>query len=371
MSVAFGLVLNGEASAICSIARSKRAASISPRPLAFAFGRQNVRLEHEVEPLQLDVAVEPAVALHQCGDRRRGVLDRLLESAHVGAQKALCRVRFLGEKFRAGQDRAAVELKPVVRHQHEGEVVGRHAFFPQGDRRAVGDAGDSVDLAGGQHRLPHRNADVQDRHLGGIDAVELGEDRPRRGCRIESRRAELLLFEVLRLHDPAASARDDAVGGPIVNDENRLGRNGWILVAPSHQCVDVADAHIEAAGRQAGERLLRIGGWLDREVEAFVLEVAAVEAEQEWCGGRFETAVEGELDRNLGVPGGDRQCGRESGRRDHGGSGPDDAYAHTVYPSWRHEPGAAATSPRGPAHVAVSTAKNMPHQRASRRGDLG
>ncbi len=75
-----------------------------------------------------------------------------------------------------------------------------------------------------QHRLAHREADVLDGHLGGVDVVGLHEDLPLGVGAVRRWRAELLAFEILRLGDAAALAADDGEGRLVVDHEDGLDR---------------------------------------------------------------------------------------------------------------------------------------------------
>ena len=150
----------------------------------------------------------------------------------------------------------------------------------------------------GQHRLAHREADVLDRHLGGVDAVRLREDRPLRigAVRRRARRASCL-------RDPSASTTPRLLrptienGRLVVDHEHGLDRRARIGVAELDQRVDVAEAHVVGARRDAVDRLERAAGGVDGDVEALGLEVALVDRDHERRRRAFELAVEREFDR--------------------------------------------------------------------------
>ena len=112
-------------------------------------------------------------------------------------------------------------------------------------------------------------------------------------------RAELLAFEVLRLADAAALAPDDREGRLVVDHEHGLDRRARIGVAELDQRVDVAEAHVVGARRDAVDRLERAAGGVDGDVEALGLEVALVDRDQERRRRALELAVEREFDRGL------------------------------------------------------------------------
>ncbi len=98
-------------------------------------------------------------------DRARGILDGLFQGFHEGAQEPLDRFRLLGGEFGVHHDGIAVEIDAVVGHQQDHDVVHLHAAVLEVDIGGEGKARDGVDLAGGEHGLAHRKADILDRHL--------------------------------------------------------------------------------------------------------------------------------------------------------------------------------------------------------------
>ena len=212
-----------------------------------------------------------------------------------------------------------------------------------------------------EHRLAHREADVLDRHLGGVDVVGLHEDLPLRVGAVGGGRAELLAFEVLRLGHAAALAADDREGRLVVDHEHRLDRRARIGVAELDQRVDVAEAHVVGAGRDAVDRLERARRGVDGDVEAFGLEVALVDGDHERRGRALELEVERELDLGLrgGGAGGERREWPRQGQARRGRPHVSRAPISCRYAFRRFR------AARAPA-VGCCSAKNMPNERASR-----
>ena len=93
---------------------------------------------------------------------------------------------------------------------------------------------------------------------------------------IPGRRAELFSFQVFRHRYAAALARDDRAGGLIVNHKYRFERGASLLVTELDECVDIAEAHVIGAGRDAIDRLQRTVSRLDRHFEVFRGEITPV-----------------------------------------------------------------------------------------------
>src|SRR5262249_20199484 len=87
-------------------------------------------------------------------------------------------------------------------------------------------------------------------------------------------------FEILGRGDAAALARDDRERRVAVDHEDRLERRLRVLIAELDQRVDVGECHVVGARRDAVDWLDRAARGIDRHVEAFGLEVAAVERQQ-------------------------------------------------------------------------------------------
>jgi predicted RNA polymerase sigma factor len=68
---------------------------------------------------------------------------------------------------------------------------------------------------------------------------------------------EFLAFQLLGLRDAAAPARYDREGRLVVDHENRSHRRRRMLIAILDEGVDIGEAHLVGAGRNAGDRLER------------------------------------------------------------------------------------------------------------------
>src|SRR4030095_1919886 len=86
------------------------------------------------------------------------------------------------------------------------------------------------------------------------DPGSLNEDGPLGKSGIPGRRAELFSFQIFRRRDATALARDDRAGGLVVNHKDRFERGASLLVAELDECVDIAEAHVIGAGRNATDR---------------------------------------------------------------------------------------------------------------------
>ena len=108
---------------------------------------------------------------------------------------------------------------------------GLEALLQQVEVHREREAGDGVDLAVGQHRLAHREADVLDLHLRRVDAVLLHERLPLREGAVGGRRAEDLAFEILRLGDAGLARGRDRERRLVVDHQHRLDLLVGVLVA--------------------------------------------------------------------------------------------------------------------------------------------
>src|SRR4029077_421716 len=178
------------------------------------------------------------------------------------------------------------------------------------------EAGGVLDRYARQHGLAHREADGDDRYFGGSHASPQQEDRRLRGGAVRRRRAELFAFEIFRRSDAAALAPDDRERRLVVDHEYGLDRRARVGVAELDQRIDVAEAHVVGAGGDAIDRLKRAGRGIDRDVEAFGLEVALVDRDHERGSRALELEVERELDGGLLLRrdrgGGEQRCGENS-----------------------------------------------------------
>ena len=131
---------------------------------------------------------------------------------------------------------------------------------------------------------------------------------------VRRRGAELLAFKVLRRDDATALAPHDRERRLVVDHEHRLDRRAWIGVAELDQRIDVAEAHVVGAGRDAIDRLERTARGVDGDVEPLGLEVALVDRDHERRGGALELEVEREFDGRLRGGGvkRKRRCGGEN-----------------------------------------------------------
>ena len=285
--------------------------STPPKPFAFTSGVRMLSLQRHLQTLELDILLGHVVALDHRVDRRVRRLHGVLQALQEGMQEFLDDFGLLGGEFRIHDDRVAIEIDAVIGHQHHGDVVGRNAAVLQVDVGREREAGDGIDLAGRQHRLAHREADILDRDLGRIDVVGLGEDLPLRIGAVRGRRAELLAFEILRIHGTAALAADNRKRRLVVDHEDGLDRHVRIGVAELDQRIDVAEADVVGAGRDAVQRLERAAGGVDRDVETFGLVIALVGGDQERRRRALEFPVEREFHRRLrsGGAAGDSHCG--------------------------------------------------------------
>src|SRR5687767_2227385 len=161
-------------------------------------GRDEVFLQRKLEALELDLALGDRVSLHEGVDRAFGVLDRVLDAADRGAHEPLHRLRREAHEVRVGDEHVAVQVDAVVAHVQHHDLVVLHAVRLEVHVGREPEPGDRVDLALRQHRLAHREADVLDLHLRGVDLVRLHEDRPLRVRAVGRGRAQYFALEVLR-----------------------------------------------------------------------------------------------------------------------------------------------------------------------------
>ena len=157
-----------------------------------------------------------------------------------------------------------------------------------------------IDLARGQHRLAHGEADVLEFHGAVVELVDGLEDRPLGVGAVGGRRAELLAHQALGIGgDALALAADDGERRPVVDHHDGLEVDRRVLVAEADQRVHVAGADVVGAGGDAGDRLARAVARVDGDVEPLGFEVALVERHRERRGRALEAPVEGEFHRRL------------------------------------------------------------------------
>src|SRR5207237_454479 len=125
------------------------------------------------------------------------------------------------------------------------------------------------------------------------------EDRPLREGAIRGWRAELLALQILWRGDASALAADNGERGLVVDYEHGLDRRARIGVTELDQRIDVAEAHVVGARRDAIDRFERAGGRIDRHVEPFGLVIALVNRDHERRGRALEFEIEREFDRRL------------------------------------------------------------------------
>jgi hypothetical protein len=201
-------------------------------------------------------------------------------------------------------------LKPVIRHQHGLDVFGLEALLQQVVVHREREAGDGVDLALGEHRLAHGEADVLDLDLGGVDGVLLYERLPLREGAVGRGRAEHPAFEVFRLGDAGLGGGGDSERRLVVDHQHRLDLLVRVLVLEFDQRVDVEEADRIGAGRDARDPGDRAGAGVDGDVEPLGLVVALVDGNEIRRRRTFELPVEGELHIGLSGYGARRQGGR-------------------------------------------------------------
>ncbi len=202
----------------------------------------------------------------------------------------------------------------MVRHQHRLDVFRLEPLLQQVEVHREREAGDGVDLAVGQHRLAHREADILDLHLGGVDVVLMHERLPLREGAVRRGRAEHLALEVLGLGDAGLGGGGDRERRLVVHHQHRLDVLVGVLVLELDQRVDVEEADRIGAGGHARDAGDRAGAGVDRDVEPFGLVVALVDGDEVGRRRSLEFPVEGELHVGLRRSGAGRdghRCSRE------------------------------------------------------------
>src|SRR5207244_836471 len=81
-------------------------------------------------------------------------------------------------------------------------------------------------------------ADILDRHFGGVHVVGLNENLPLSVCAVSCRRAELFALEILRPGNAKAFARHDGEGRPVIQHEYGLDRSVGVGVAELDERMD-------------------------------------------------------------------------------------------------------------------------------------
>jgi hypothetical protein len=145
-------------------------------------------------------------------------------------------------------------------HQNHGDVVNGDAAGLQVEIDREGEAERRIDLALGQHRLAHREADVLEPHGLVVEHVDGLEDRPLGVGAIGRRRAELLADQALRVgRHTLALAPDDGerrrvVEGPATPAPGPLDRGSNSLSAHG-ACSESGFCRLQRFAWNAGRRL--------------------------------------------------------------------------------------------------------------------
>ncbi len=180
-----------------------RASSMPPTPLALTQWRDEIVVQRHLQPRQFDLLVGRLGALHHGFDGAVRILDGVDDALDRCLDEAGHHFGILLGEVRVHHDGVAVHDDAVVRHQHHLDVFLGEALGEQIEIGREGEAGDGIDLAVGEHRLAHREADILDLHLAGVDAVLLGEGGPLRIGAIRRGGAEHFAFQILRRVDVA------------------------------------------------------------------------------------------------------------------------------------------------------------------------
>ena len=110
----------------------------------------------------------------------------------------------------------------------------------------------------------------------------------------------VLAFDIRQRADAPALAGDDGVGRLVEQHEHRLDRRDalLVLVAKTHQRVDVDQREIAAAVGDALDSVRRSAGDIGRDREALGTEQAVDGGHHERCRNRIDRPIERELDRD-------------------------------------------------------------------------
>jgi hypothetical protein len=139
-----------------------------------------------------------------------GFRRRLPDAPGEGTQQSAHGLGLFGHEFRRDHDGVAVELDAIVGHLQHDDVLDRHAARLQIDVGGIAVAEGGIDLAGGQHRLAHGEADILQPDLAVVELGEGLEQGPLREGGIGGRGTEFLTLQALRVRrDAAALATDD------------------------------------------------------------------------------------------------------------------------------------------------------------------
>ena len=213
--------------------------------------------------------------------------DRRQDTAH--------RLGVLFGKIGVHQNRIAVEAEAVIGHQQRHDVFLGDTLRLEVENHREDEAEHGVDIALRQHRLAHREADAFDRDRVGVELVHLRERAPLCEGTVRRRRAERLAFERLRIGgDPLVGTADDGESRLFVNDLNGFDRLVRVRVEEFDQRVDVAEAHLVGAGGAPRDCFERTVARVDRNLDASLLEVAALLRQQEAGCRPFELPIERE-----------------------------------------------------------------------------
>jgi hypothetical protein len=174
-------------------------------------------------------------------------------------------------------------------------------------------------MSSGLSPFAHREADVLDLDLGGIDLVLVHERLPLRIGAVGRGRAEHPAFQILRLGDAGLGGGGDREGWLVIDHQHRLDGLVGVLVAELDQRVDVEESDRIGAGGNARDAGDRAGPRVDRDVEPFGLVVALVDGDEVGRGRALEFPVEGEFHVGLRR----RRAGRDGNgcREQHENSG--------------------------------------------------
>ena len=180
-------------------------------------------------------------------------------------------------------------------------------------------AGDEIDRALNERLLAQlrRQVDMVDARSVEPDLLGEGGKQAERG--VEHRRAELLAGEVGRLGDPALLQRMHAEGREIIDHEDAEDFLAGILDVVLDQRVQVGEADVVGAGRDALHGAGRALAGVHRHVQPLGLVVALLEGDEEGRGRPLEHPVEREFERRLGrcaIGRGEREDAAERQRAD-------------------------------------------------------
>ena len=135
-----------------------------------------------------------------------------------------------------------------------------------------------------------------------LDAVLFCHRRPQPDRQVAFGDAESLALDVGQRADAAALAGDDGIGRLVEQHEHRLDLRAalLVLVAKSHQRVDVDQGEIAGACRDARNRVRRSAGDVGRDRKRFRAEQAAGGGHHERRCRGIDRTVERELDLERG-----------------------------------------------------------------------